>query len=464
MSTFSGLGTALSALNSQRLALEVAGQNIANANTTGYVRQRANFEAIGSPINMRSGGQHSLGQGVNITRIERLGDIFADSRVRSTGASAAFLKARAESYAQLESIINEPSDTGLSSQLADLWAGFQDIAKAPQTLATKQVVLERAQAITGALNTSYRSMETQWSQHRTEVEARITQVNTTASLVADLNGQIRQREVNGNSANELIDQRNLLLTELTELTGATVRFTQDGTADVSLGGNLLVTGTSAQSLKVQGATSLDAVMEGQAPVSVVWDRDNTPPVTFKSGEIAGKLSALAAADQGGILAGAAQDLNALATDLADQVNALLTIHGSPLFDIPVGQAAKSITVAITDPADLIAGDPALGEFDGSIADQISQLGQSTTGPSALWQTTVVAIGVASKSAASSFIVANSAYDSAQNLQLSLTSVDVDEETVNMLTFQRGYQAASRVLTTIDEMLDQLINRTGVVGR
>lgn len=464
MSTFSGLGNALSALNSQRLALEVSGQNIANANTHGYVRQRANLEAIGSINNMRGGSGNGIGNGVTVTSIDRLGDIFIDARVRTTGASAVFLAARADSYTRLESTINEPSDTGLSSLMSDLWAGFQDVAKSPQTLATKQVVLDRAASVAGALNSSYSALETQWSQHRTEVSAKVTQVNTTAELVAKLNGEIRQREVNGNTANELIDQRNLLITELSALTGATARFMEDGTADIAVGGNLLVSGTSAQSLKVQGATNLDAIMAGQAPVTIAWDRPGDPQVVFQGGELAGKLSALAPADQGGILASAATDFNTVATALATQVNGLLELHGDPLFTLGTGPGAKSISVVITDPANIITGDPALGEFDGSIADKLGQLGQALDGPSALWQTAVVSIGVAAKSAIGSHAVGEAAWASAQNLQLSATSVDVDEETVNMLAFQRGYQAASRVLTTIDEMLDQLINRTGVVGR
>src|SRR5699024_1513281 len=131
---------------------------------------------------------NGIGNGVTVTSIDRLGDIFIDARVRTTGASAAFLAARADSYTRLESTINEPSDTGLSSLMSDLWAGFQDVAKSPQTLATKQVVLDRAASVAGALNSSYSALETQWSQHRTEVSAKVTQVNTTAELVAKLNG------------------------------------------------------------------------------------------------------------------------------------------------------------------------------------------------------------------------------------------------------------------------------------
>jgi flagellar hook-associated protein 1 FlgK len=106
----------------------------------------------------------------------------------------------------------------------------------------------------------------------------------------------------------------------------------------------------------------------------------------------------------------------------------------------------------------------MGEYDGSLADAVSQLANAENGPSQLFQTFVVGLGVSAKATYNSAIVAESARATAQNLQIAATSVDIDEETVNLLTYQRGYQAASRVMTAIDEMLDTLINRTGVVGR
>jgi len=94
----------------------------------------------------------------------------------------------------------------------------------------------------------------------------------------------------------------------------------------------------------------------------------------------------------------------------------------------------------------------------------AKLASSTTGPDAVWSAAVVAIGGRTASAVSRATVAESSRSTAEANQLSQSSVDSDEETVSMLAFQHAYEGAARVLTAIDEMLDTLINRTGMVGR
>ena len=111
----------------------------------------------------------------------------------------------------------------------------------------------------------------------------------------------------------------------------------------------------------------------------------------------------------------------------------------------------------------IAGD-GLGNYDGSIGQKIAALGTSTTGADAQWSQAVVEIGNRSAAARSRSTVAESARASAEQDQLANASVDTDEETVDMISYQRAYEAAARVLTTLDEMLDTLINNTGRVGR
>ena len=99
----------------------------------------------------------------------------------------------------------------------------------------------------------------------------------------------------------------------------------------------------------------------------------------------------------------------------------------------------------------------------SIADAISQLQHASDGPDAVWSAFVVDLGVRTQSATLSANVSEKARATAQSLQMSGAGVDIDEETVNMLSYQRAYQGAARVLTAVDEMLDTLINRTGRVG-
>ncbi len=121
-------------------------------------------------------------------------------------------------------------------------------------------------------------------------------------------------------------------------------------------------------------------------------------------------------------------------------------------------------MAITDPKDIAAADPAAGALDGSWADKIAQQATAASGPDKTWSTFVVDVGVRTRAATQRSDVLEASRSSAENLQLSASSVDLDEESVNMLAYQRAYQGAARVLTTMDEMLDTLINRTGVVGR
>lgn len=475
MSTFSGLSTALSSLITQRQALEVAGQNLANINTPGYTRQRVDMQSVsaGQGATMFSQG-NQVGNGVQAVGVARLGDIFMDARVRTTTSSAAYLAARTDAFKRLESTIAEPGANGISADLDKLWASWGDVVNSPTSDAVGAVLLENAASVQRSIQTGYSAVVTQWEQTRTKAESLVSDVNSAASAVALLNDQIQQITVSGGNANELIDQRNVLTTALSALAGATVRLQPNGTADVNIAGNPIVTGSTAQKLKLVG--SQEMVGSATNEVRVEWDR--TPagtPAPLEGGQLAGVLSVLAPASggAGGVLAEAAESYNALATRLATSVNTLHSAGadrsgttGVDFFSLPTDgtPAAMGLRVAITSPGDIAVRNPANGTNDTSVADAISRLGSSSDGPDGVWSTFVVSTGVKAKAALQSATVAETARATAEGLQLAQTSVDQDEESINMLSFQRAYQGAARVMTAVDEMLDQLINRTGVVGR
>lgn len=476
MTSFSTLSTALSALTAHRAALDVAGQNVANANTVGYTRQRAQLSSVSTAASasLFSAGL-TVGQGVNVTGVARLGDIFADARVRSTTSSAAFLATRADALTRLESTITEPGDDGIASQLGAYWAAWQDVSNNPAEAAPGQVLIEAGRTVATAIATGYRAVDTLWTETRSQADAYVTEVNAVAQGIAQLNDTIRSVLVSGGNANELIDKRDQLATTMSELTGATVRPNEDGTVNVSIGGNPVVSGTTAYGVRLTGATTMAGAEAN--PVSLVWEREGAGAVVLGGGLLAGTIGILAPADAtgtGGVLAEAAASYNALATSLATSVNAVhqggLTRTGEPGGDFfslgtdPAVPAALGLAVAVTSPSQIAAAAPGQGSGDGSVADQISRIGASTDGPDRLWAAFVVDVGVKTQSAVQSARVSESARATAESLQLAQTSVDIDEETVNMLASQRAYQAAARVMTTVDEMLDTLINRTGVVGR
>lgn len=474
MSTFSGLGTALSSLIAQRQALEVSGQNVANANTVGYTRQRAAIASLpAATVPSMFSTSNGVGLGTAVTGIDRLGDVFLDARLRNETSGSARLATIASEYDTLESTIGEPTTTGFSKDLTSFWTAWSDVANDPSKASTRAVVLQRGQAVADRLATMYTDIGTQWNQALTTTKATITEVNTTAANVADLNTRILAITNSGGSANELMDQRDLLVTQLSSLVGASTRTNADGTMDVMVAGNALVSGGSANALTVSATpASFEQAMTDptNGTVSITWAKSGNP-AGIEGGKVAGLLTVLAPSSSGGMLTSAAAQLNTIAGTIATSVNALhsaaSTIDGStgnPFFTIDTTKPALSLAVAITDPDDVAVADATKGELDGTIGKALAALATSTTGADAQWSAFVVDLGVKSASATSRATVAEAARATAASAQLAQTSVDTDEESVNMLAYQRAYEGAARVLTAVDEMLDTLINRTGVVGR
>jgi len=483
-STFSGLGTALSSLIAQRQALTVAGQNIANANTPGYTRQRVDLASMpGAQVPSMFATSDGVGMGTRVTGISRLSDQFLDTQLRSHTGTASYLAARADAYTTLETSLGEPSKTGLSSQLSTMWSAWHDVANSPDDQAARTVLLDNSRQVAETLNARYGDLQTQWQQARTTASTLVDQTNTLASNVADLNKRILDITNSGGSANELADQRDQLVTQLSGLVGATARQRPDGQLDVVVGGNMLVSAGNVRALAVTGPAAFSAAtgdakavppVAGQN-VRVVWADATSQDAALSGGRVAGLLSVLAAPDStgtGGMLTEAAAQLDTVAQKLADQVNAVhqtgLTVAGTAGGDFfavpPTGSAAAGISVALTSPDQVAVAASGQGALDGSVGQKIAALADATDGPGAAWTSAVAQIGTQSASAGSRSTVAESARASAETAQQSGASVDTDEETVSMLAFQRAYQGAARVLTAMDEMLDTLINRTGTVGR
>ena len=475
MSTFGGLNTAYTGLVAARQGLNTVGQNITNANTDGYTRQRVTTSSIGATAStgLASNGG-TVGQGVSVDGVARFGSAQLDAGVRTAAGAAGYSAVRANALSALENSLSEPGDSGLSAKLGDFWSGWQTLANGADDPTNASLLLETAGQLTTQIARGYSAVEKEWASARSDLSSMADELNGAASQVAALNSQIRSMLASGGNANELIDQRSQLTTTIAALTGASVRDQADGTVTVVVGGNALVSGDFANALSVSGATSLAGLTDasGANPVTLTWASGTT--VSMEGGEMAGSLSLLAAANEsgtGGVLAEAAASYNRFAGGLADKVNAVYNASGSgDFFSYTAGSAASTLTVATTT---VVAGDPDAGAYDGSIADAVAQLGagaavdadgESIISPSADWAAFVTRLGVTTQSALQGATIDDSAATSALGRQLANASVDMDEENVNLLMFQTAYQGATRMLTAVDEMLDTLINRTGLVGR
>ncbi|HTN56066.1 MAG TPA: flagellar hook-associated protein FlgK, partial [Microbacterium sp.] len=318
MSTFSGLGTAASALAAARRGMDVVGQNIANQQTEGYTRQRVSTSAIpAATLSTRFGVGAAPGHGVSVDGIARLGDALLDARVRESSSSAGFWSARALAATAAEAAMAEPGEHGLSARLSKFWTGWQDLGIAPDSGAAAAVVIESAAQLAAQIAGGYRSVAAQWTDTRIGAERTVAQLNATATQIADLNGEIRDALASGRSSNELIDRRDGLVQTTARLVGARGTLEADGTMTVRIDGNALVSGDGARALTLNGPASMDA----NGTMTVSWSGPSGFPVAVDGGELGGMLSVLAPADDGGTLAGIAQSYNAVATALAEMVNA-----------------------------------------------------------------------------------------------------------------------------------------------
>ncbi|KQO64925.1 flagellar hook-associated protein FlgK [Curtobacterium sp. Leaf261] len=474
VSTFGSLATAASGLGAARAGLDVVGQNIANAGTTGYTRQRVTQSSI--PPVAQTGWLHGtnalVGQGVSVDGIARLGNMTLDAQVRASSAASGYATARSTALSNLETSLNEPGTNGLSARLDTMWSAWTGLQNDPADPASAGVVLSTAAQVATTLQTGSQAIDTQWTSARQSVDASVAELNSSAAQVADLNAQIRTTRAAGGSVNELTDKRDLLAQRISTLSGATVRGNDDGTIDVVVGGNALVSGISARSIAVSGANRLQDA--AGSPVALSWVGGSGSAVSLDGGSIAGTLSMIAPANAsgtGGALAEASAGYDRVATTLAAQVNALhqtgYTSTGATGVDFfgftPGVPAAQGLTVLATDASGLATRDAA-GNYSGKVADAIGQLTTSTTGADTAWSNLVTGVGTIAKASANATTLTGLAASSAATQQQSGAGVDLDEENVNLLTYQHAYQGAARVLTAVDEMLDTLINHVGLVGR
>lgn len=467
-STFGLLSTAASGLQAARAGMDVVGQNIANVNTAGYTRQRVETSAA-APL---SGANildttFRVGAGVRIDGVQRLGDTLLERRVQATAADSGEAHLLTTVYAALEAGIAEPSENGLSAALAGFWSAWQDVAAQPTDDSIRGVLLEEARSLLARISQTASAVESIWSSVRADLGDSISEVNELSERFAGLNGQITALAAAGGSVNELLDEQARLAGELAARTGATLRRHPDGSADVLVGGNALVSGDTARRLVVTGTENPDGVAGD--PVRVEWAHHPGVAAEIGGGEVAGRLTALSAS---GPLRDQLDALDALATSLAAKVNAVHSggatragVTGLDFFSLDPGvPAAHGLRLVPATVDAIAAATPGTGGAGGHVADAIAQLGEASDGPDAVWNRYVVALGTESRAAGSRATLADQAAAGAAATLQSQAGVDMDEETISLMTYQTAYQGAARVLTAVDEMLDVLINRTGLVGR
>jgi flagellar hook-associated protein 1 FlgK len=459
--SFGGLTMALSAMYAHRSGLELTGQNIANANTEGYSRQRVDLRANGgSPVPAFHSIERGVaGAGVSVADVVRLRDVLLEARGRAEHSQDAYANTVDQAYGSIENVLAEPSDRAVAAQLSELWAAWHDVANNPGDGAARSQVLQRGSLVADGLRTAHDAYSSVWNGTRTDLDALTVEVNGIAAAVVELNQTIQRAHAAGLPANELVDQRDVHVMRLAELVGATAVARADGAVNVHVNGSTLVAGTSSRSLVVTGARGLPE--QDTDPVTLRW-ADNDSPVV-PGGQIAANLDIVTV-----VLPGQVAALDQVASRLADTVNTahrmgygLDGVNDRPFF---TGTTAAAIAVAVTSPDHVAASGSPGGGLSGSNADALAVLGDRSDGADATYRDMTVGLGLLAQTAARRADIQSRVTMDIDAAREAGAGVNLDEEMTNMLAYQRAYEAAARLLTTIDGVLDVLINRTGLVGR
>ncbi len=463
-----GLDSAVKALRAHQLAVDVASHNIANANTPGFSRQRALLRPVGMTASDRYSRDSLLGRagnGVEAREIQRVRDQFLDFQARSALGQKSQYETLSRGLQQMEVVFNDPSDDGLGGVMGKFWAAWHDVVNDPESSTARVTLVHATTTMTTRLQRAHTDLTNQRKDQDRQISAIGDEINVAAREIAALNLQIKQVELNGDHANDLRDRRDTLLDELSTVAQITYSEQPDTSVVVYLGNHELVSGSINREVK----TAADPLQPGMTRLQFVHDGAD---VVSATGKLRGVLDAR---DIG--IPDTLNKLNALATGLINAVNGVHTTGYG--LDNTTGQAyfsgtdASNIAINATiaaNPQQIATAAAANAVGDSSIALAIANLQQSATMSAGtetfdeFYANMVSVLGADVNRAKGLADSGDVLYSHLDSLRLSVSGVNLDEELTNLNSAQHAYNSAARVVTVIDEMLDTLINRTGVAGR
>jgi flagellar hook-associated protein 1 FlgK len=506
-STFMGIETSKRSLFTHQTSLQTTAHNMANANTVGYSRQSVNhvssipMEALGL---QRSNTPGQLGTGVEFDYIKRIRETFLDDQYRNESQAHGDWNMRADTLEKLETIINEPSDTGIRTVVENFWNAWQELSKSPENLTARVLVKETALALTDAFNHSASQLANLSVDLTKSITAKATQADTLLSGIASLNQEIYRIEGFGDNANDLRDQRDLLVDELSQLANVTVEEMPNGYT-VRMGGTELVNG-NAKNVTIDTAYlegAYGGALTGGEIHGLIYSRDtyvagyiadlNKLADSIVNGQVEVTLPVGTVIPNGASVGGvtysgtiANRTLNAPLTVTINGINELHQLgykmdgtRGEPLFTMTTGSEALTFGVntnIVNDVSGIVSSNRVVLENgievtvkgNNEMALQLAGLQLKKVNGEGkideIFQSIVGKLGVQSQEAGRQTKNLGVLVDQVDIRRHSVSGVSLDEEMSNMIKFQHAYNSAARIMTAFDEMLDKVINGMGIVGR
>jgi flagellar hook-associated protein 1 FlgK len=460
-------------LRSQLAGLNVTGNNIANVNTPGYSRQQVNL-VTDLPLVTSDG---VFGSGVKVDGVRRLRDALVDRQLRNELHNRGKNEILERIFKQIEVTVNEPSDFGLRALISKFFDNYSGLTNDPENATTRFNLRESAKLVIDAFHRIDKQLRILSDDIDFELRRDVKEVNRLTSQIAKINKQIFATEgLSKGTSNELRDQRDQALDQLSELVDITVFETSNGSINVGGSEGSLVAANIPTLLKTVVTNA------GGDLVSTIFDANANEEFGVKNGKIAGLIESRSVS-----IPKFRGLFNTLAKRLVEAVNNIhkigVGLKGTKP-DIPkdnlffTGDDAVTIELAqaIVDDVNNIAAGERIDTIkpdgsvvtsgspgDNTIALEIADLKQNlilSDGTESLidfFNTIVSDIGIDTKTAGDNVVNQQLLIRQFLNLRDSQQGVSLDEEFINLIKFQRGFQGGAKLIQTLDEMFETLIN-------
>ncbi len=460
---FSGLEIGKRALATHQLWLNTIGHNVANVNTPGYSRQRVSISTT-APLEHYAG---MIGTGVNATDIRNVRDLFLNQQYRDENKNLGQWASREKMLTRVESIFMEPSADSLGDLLEKFWTGWMDLGNNPESIAARTALKEQANLLTTGFHRRYDQLIELQKSIDIDIDLIVNKVNSTSDEIASLNKKISRMELGEYSANDLRDRRDLLIDQLSQFIDVNTSDQANGTTLVYVGALMIVDESDAIHIDTR-----DKAGKGYVSSEIVW-KGTTKEIKNLNGELKGLLDM-----RDTIIPKYLDDLNILAETLVAEVNAvhqlgydLNNTTGLNFFDENFLSAGNlRLSQDVLNNVTRIAASQSGAVGDNSNAQAIADLRKSlfmTRGTATMeefYNTIVGQIGIDTNKAVQLKENYTLLVGQLENARQSVQGVSLDEEMAQMIKYQHAFDAAARVITTVDQALEMVILNMGIVGR
>ena len=431
-------------------ALDVTSHNIANATNPNYSRQRVNFNTELPEINAGM----IWGSGVQLDSVERVRNHLTESQILNNNPKYAFNEKESYLLGQIETVFSEPSELGLSNLINTFFNAWGELAVTPNSVPLRNNVVHSAERLGAKVDTIKESFEIVKSDIEAEFKAKVSSVNDILGQVQNLNAKIFELQTTGSTPNDMMDERDKLINELSKLTNINVSYDSKNIATISIGGVFAVDGTNAVEFEYyenEGEIQMRSEYSGNI-------------VAFTGGEMYGLKDIYSAK-----LPEYEAQLDQVVNTIRDEVNKIhqqgYTIEEPPqtglnFFTVSTDGKLRVNEKILDDPYKIaVSADGANG--NGDLAVEISGLvnEKSIGNQSILEAYTTLVSGIGNhKQAADKMAESDRLVLEQLDLQkASYSGVSIDEEMANVINFQRSYDASAKLIRVADEMLETILN-------